>query len=237
VTIDWTALMHAAYYGRAGVVATLLGAGAAVDAPNKYGETALHHAAYYGHVAAMAALLGAGAAVDAPNEYDMPALHVAAMNGHVAAVAALVDAGAAVDVQNEFGRTALHLAAINGHAVAVAALVWAGAAVDAHAKDGFTALMYALKNNRTECVSVLTAPATRKTNVLARTARFAALGGDGLYGVSDLYESLFERVLLAVESRLSLAECRLVCTTWRNLSDDTLFKRPVEFFAPAVTAT
>jgi hypothetical protein len=73
--------------------------------------------------------------------------------------------------------------------------------------------------------------------VLARVARFAVF--DDFYdefvlGTVGLYESLLERVLLAVDSRLLLADCRLVCTTWRRGCDSTLFKRPVEFFAPRV---
>jgi ankyrin repeat protein len=193
-----------------------------------------------GYVDCMNALLEAGAYVDAQTTAGRTALHVAASSGFVGCVEALLLSGADVDVKDKRGDTALHRASKNGREGVVTLIVQSGADVNARDLHGRTALQCATTYALTDCVKVLTSSSLRRTNVLARVARFAVF--DDFYdefvlGTVGLYESLFERVLRAVESRLSLAECRLVCTTWRHFSDSTLAARPVEFFAPASMAT
>jgi hypothetical protein len=198
-----------------------------------------------GDVDAVKALLRSGADVDAQNMYGFTAVHFAVLHGNVDVLEALIAAGADVDVKDVLGYTPLHSAADFGLFDCVKALVHSGAAMDVHDRHGDTALDYFWNScyreySRTACMDLLTSPSMRRTNTLARVARFAVFAVfDDLYYEfmpGTLYESLFERVLLAVESRSLLAECRLVCKAWRRGCDRTLAARPVEFFAPAVTA-
>ena len=61
----YTPLDRAAEYDRGRIAATLIAAGADVNAKNNLGETPLHFAAEYGHAAIAAALIAAGADVNA----------------------------------------------------------------------------------------------------------------------------------------------------------------------------
>jgi hypothetical protein len=238
-TVYEPALHAAAKDGSVDDVTALLAAGADVNAKNKYGRTALHVAAYNERVDVFTAILRSGAAVDVQDKWGWTALHFAVMYGNADSLKALVHAGADMDMQNANGTTALHLAAVIGDVDCMKVLLVSGAAMHVHEKNGNTALVLAKGNRYTNCVEVLTSLSMRRTNVLARVARFSVSGlhdtDEAGMATAGLYESLFERVLRAVESRRALSECRLVCKTWRNVSDDTLFEMPVEFFAPAAT--
>lgn len=80
-TAEHCALVDAAGRGHAGVVATLLAAGADVDATGHLGQTALMRAAAAGHVRVVEMLLAAGADIDAVDGNGKTALMEAA-GGH-----------------------------------------------------------------------------------------------------------------------------------------------------------
>jgi ankyrin repeat protein len=165
------------------------------------------------------ALLKSGVSVDTKDlTTEKTALQCAAMHGHTRIVNALLAAGATVNAREKFGGTALHWAAAQGSTDIVTALLEAGADTCAQDRYGDTPLVLARKYVRTECVAVL-----------ARAARFNVIGADEDSGLS--YEDyLFSRVLPFVQTRFSLANCRLVCTAWRLMADRTLSARPIEFF-------
>ncbi|KAJ1479977.1 ankyrin repeat-containing domain protein [Baffinella frigidus] len=70
-----TALHYCAELGRAGMVQSLLEAGASRDPRDLQSETPLHLAAEARHVETVTALLRGGAAVDSRNKWDETALH------------------------------------------------------------------------------------------------------------------------------------------------------------------
>jgi hypothetical protein len=93
---QYTALLHAAVRGQAGVVEDLVGVAADCQAANSDGYTPLHYAARDGRKEAVRALGCAGADVDAANKDGNRPLHDAAMNGRYAAASELLESGARV---------------------------------------------------------------------------------------------------------------------------------------------
>ena len=118
-----TPLHWAAIGGHAAIAATLLAAGASVDAKDEDDETPLRWAAGADYVTVVVLLLAAGADVDAKNEDDETPLHFAARNGRASVVATLLARGADVNAKDEDDNTPLHFAAENGSASVVAALL------------------------------------------------------------------------------------------------------------------
>lgn len=122
----WTALMHAAAYGRAAAVQVLMGASAALNTQDGNGWTALMHAADRGHMDAVRALAPlAGPIADLESvciNKNRTALMLAAHKGHANTVRTLVEAGANLQATDRHGKTALALAAIKQHIAAVRVL-------------------------------------------------------------------------------------------------------------------
>ena len=75
-----TPLHYAVYYGRATIAATLIGAGANVNATSNAGDTPLHRAAGRGHASIVSLLLAAGANVNAENNNSETPLRRARTN-------------------------------------------------------------------------------------------------------------------------------------------------------------
>src|SRR6266700_514073 len=106
----WTALMWAAFSGRAEIVRALLKKGADVNAMDDSGKTVLMSAALRGHADTVRALLEKGADVNAKSKTGRTALMSAADLGHLDTVRALLEQGADVDAKDKKGDTALRLA-------------------------------------------------------------------------------------------------------------------------------
>lgn len=107
-----TPLMLASQLGRPDMVATLLAAGAAIDAVDERGFTALFYGCYNpdedrGHPEVVELLLGAGADKEAKIGFGVRPLMYAAGNGEAGVVQALLRGGADPLARNEVGRTAL----------------------------------------------------------------------------------------------------------------------------------
>lgn len=113
----FTPLQLAAYFGAPGCAATLIAAGADVDAvaDNPMRIRPLHAAAAGRHTEIALALITAGADVDAAQRHGWTPLHTAAHNGDTVLVDALLAAHASVVATNDDGSTARSLASAAGH--------------------------------------------------------------------------------------------------------------------------
>jgi ankyrin repeat protein len=151
-----TALHWAAYHDDGEIAGLLLGAGAPVNAANRYGVTPLSLACGNGSGAIVERLLQAGADPNAALPGGETALMTAARTGSLAAVKALLARGAVVDAKDERrGQTALVWAAAEGHTAVVDALLAAGADLRTRLLSGFTPLLLAVREGRSEVVRVL----------------------------------------------------------------------------------
>ena len=153
-----TPLHLAARHGHVTVVATLIAAGANLNAKSNTGHAPLHDvAANFGnvavgvaHVTVVAALIAAGADVNTMDNFDSTPVHSAANAGYVTIVAALIAAGADVNTSNRGGRTPLHDVVRIGlsrysrlaYVAMVSMLIAAKADVNAENDDGETPLRY-----------------------------------------------------------------------------------------------
>jgi len=100
----YTALLRAAWGGRATCARVLLDAGADPRRRDPFGRPVLSLAAELGDTDVMALLIAAGAEVDAPDGGGRTPLHYASWGGHDAAVEALLEAGARRDRRDGEGR-------------------------------------------------------------------------------------------------------------------------------------
>ncbi|HUW36862.1 MAG TPA: ankyrin repeat domain-containing protein [Rhodocyclaceae bacterium] len=107
-----SALLLAAFNGRAQAVEKLVAAGAAI---NPKGWTPLIYAAFGGYTTIARLLLEKGADVDAAAPNGVTALMAAARNGHLKTVQLLLDHGARLDLRNQDGATASDWAAAAGN--------------------------------------------------------------------------------------------------------------------------
>ncbi len=113
----YTALILASYNGHGNATATLLAAGADVDASDKArGNTALMGVAFKGFLEIAQQLIAAGADIDHRNDAGQTALMMASLFGHGAIVAALLGAGADCDLIDAAGNNAKSVAAAQNNA-------------------------------------------------------------------------------------------------------------------------
>ena len=131
-----TPLHEAARYGRATIAATLIAAGAEVNAKGKRGSTPLHGAALGDSAPVVSLLLAAGAEVNVKNNSGDTPLHWAASRS-APIVSLLLAAGADVNAKGYANDTPLHEAASGPVA---SALLAAGAEVNAKNNFGRTPL-------------------------------------------------------------------------------------------------
>jgi ankyrin repeat protein len=114
------------------LAASLVAAGADVNAANRFGVVPLHLAIAAGDGEMTRWLLDAGADAAAPDRAGEPPLLLAARAGVPASAQALLEHGAAVDTRDpSFGQTPLMIAVRGGHLPLVRALLDAGADVNA----------------------------------------------------------------------------------------------------------
>jgi ankyrin repeat protein len=139
-----TAVIRAALYGHAPVVARLAKAGAALDRlTTEDKHSAMLIAANEGNVEVIRALAAAKADVDIRAGADAPTpLLVAINNGKVEAVRALLAAGANANAWTENDTTAIRRAAQTGNFAMTQALVAAGARVNEAHGSGWQPLLH-----------------------------------------------------------------------------------------------
>jgi ankyrin repeat protein len=158
--------------GDAEALATLLGAGADVNAVQPDGATGLHWAAYRDDLDAARRLLEAGAHPGVANREGMTPLALASVAGDTEMIRLLVAAGADVGGRLPNGETALMLAARTGSVPALAALLDLGAEIDAtETLRGTTALMWAAAYSNPSAIELLLtrgADPSRKSAVVER---------------------------------------------------------------------
>lgn len=110
-----TPLMYVARYGRTDIIAaTLIKAGADVNACDEHGITVLMYAAKNGHTSIVDLLIKSNVHLDAQDSNGKTALMHAVWIGHKEAVEILLRAGANVTIQDNDGKTALDIARDSG---------------------------------------------------------------------------------------------------------------------------
>lgn len=163
-----TPLQAAAFRGHAGVVSSLLRAGASLEITNIQGRSALHHAADQDHDGVVCMLLAAGARIDALDGLGLGALHTAAWQGHSNTVLALLQGGADPLLPSASGATALHIAATEPVVETIRLMLRNGCPADPRDLQGRTPMMCAAAEGLEQVVSVLRAAGA---DPLARDAR------------------------------------------------------------------
>ena len=153
--------LHAASNAATGhvtIAATLIAAGANVNATDIADETPLHWAAEYGHASIVSLLIAATASLNLKNKNEgRTPLYMAARNGHVFVVSMLIAAKASLDVQGAFGQTPLHQAANYGRVTIADMLIAAGASLNVRSSGGDTPLYWAVFSNEVSIASALIA--------------------------------------------------------------------------------
>jgi uncharacterized protein len=150
-----TALHWAAYHDDLELAKDLIGAGANVDAENRYFVTPLSLACTNGNGALVEVLLETGAGHNGLRNSRETPLMTAARTGKLGPVKALLNYGAEIELKDRKGQTALMWAAAEGHAEVVAALLEAHADFRKPLPSGFTPLFFAVREGRTDVVKML----------------------------------------------------------------------------------
>lgn len=148
-------LREAASEGNTAFVSELVGKGADIDAPGKYGKTPLMFAAELGKTDTIAILLSHDANVNARTKSGSTALTFAAENGHASITAMLVQLGANVHDRTRAGWNSLMIASKNGYDIIVAQLLEFGADVRSSDRKGNSAMMYAIKEGHPKVIKTL----------------------------------------------------------------------------------
>ena len=154
------------------------GAGANVNAANRYGVTPLSLACVNGDAPMIEMLLKAGADANSTLPEGETALMTAANTGNVAALRALLAHGANVNAtESSKGQTALMWAVNKGHTAAAHALIEAGADINARSKGKFSPMVFAVRGGRIEIVRLLLAKGVKANDVIAGPAFSAGVQG------------------------------------------------------------
>lgn len=156
----WTPLTRAARQGAdAGIVESLLLAGAEVDKKTPDDYSALYLASGWNRDEQVGLLLAAGADVNLGNDNEFEtALFNAANNGHIGPVKRLLAAGANVELADTEELSPLYLASYGGHVEVVRLLLAAGANTDTrNGKGEWSPLHTAAEKGHTDVVRELVA--------------------------------------------------------------------------------
>lgn len=196
-------LIDAAKRQDAPAFASLLTAGADVNATAADGSTALHWAVHRDAEDMVRRLIDAGADVNASNRYGVAPLSLAVTNGNVEITRLLLDAGANPDTTMNEGETAMLTAARTGVAGVVQLLIDHGAVVNAvESWRGQTPLMWAAADGH---VAVIETLAAAGAEIDARSEKgFTALmfaARDGRYDAVRTLVALGADITLGLPSR------------------------------------
>ncbi|TCI03923.1 hypothetical protein EZV61_06930 [Corallincola luteus] len=143
------------------MIASLIKAGAQIDAKSDTGATPLQFAVASRNIPATVALIGAGAKVDLPDSNGVTALMRAVSSGQTDIVKLLIKHGANVNLTNLGGWSALHIAADKSdvdesvQSQIARLLIKAGAKTSGRTTNGATPLMLAVKANKPLLTQVL----------------------------------------------------------------------------------
>jgi ankyrin repeat protein len=185
-----TPLHHAAGFGTIATVKALLGAGADVNAMNRFGQTPLHWS--FSDAAKVALLLDNGAAIDARTNDGRSTLYLtASQRNSDAAMRLLLERGADPNAATMNGRTPIMAAAVGGVVPYMKLLIAKGAKADAVHGTGGTALMEAASSRNPEAVRLLIEAGV---NVNAQTKkRQTALQMAAMYGTEETVKMLLAK--------------------------------------------
>jgi ankyrin repeat protein len=189
-TVDGATALHwAAYWDDLETARLLVGAGAKVDAMNRYGVTPLSLACTNGNAAMIELLLNAKADPNLALPEGETPLMTAARTGKADAVKALLTHGADVKAKEAtHGQTALMWAAAEGNVAAAEMLVEFGTDLHAVSKGGFSSLMFAVREGQTGAVQALLKAGASVNETLRPPAKQAGTSAMGLAVANAHYE-------------------------------------------------
>ncbi|EJD74145.1 CAMK/DAPK/DAPK protein kinase, variant [Loa loa] len=151
-----TAMHVAAGAGQFDVVHYLHMKGAALDVPDRRGDTPLFWATRNGRTNIVSYIINEeNVNINAVNKHNETALHIASWHGYAALLGILCKFNPPLHLKNQDGETALHCAAARGHAECVQSLLDAGTPVDATDQSGQTALHLALRRSQIDIALLL----------------------------------------------------------------------------------
>lgn len=155
----WSALMYAAYVGRANILNLLLEAGARIDIKStnvKLGSTALMLASYCATENILFSLLQHGASINLRDSKGLTSLHYAVRRCNQNAVKLLAAKGADLNFgEYSTGITPIMEAAMCGHENIFNILLDHGADINLRTKKGETVRNLALRYKKTSIVSII----------------------------------------------------------------------------------
>ena len=205
---DSGALLRAVQEGRLDTLASLIAAGANVNAKNEFGITPLAWSLTNGSPAMTLELLKAGANPKIPVPEAGTPLLAAARTGNANVINALIEAGVDVnEAEPRTGQTALMWAAAEGHESAVRALLAAGASIKVRSSRKESPLFFAVRKGSIGVVDALLA-AGADVNERADPAAGGRAGG-GVAGLAPIDPSVRGDSMLVVaimNAHFSLAD-------------------------------
>ena len=148
-----TPLHEAAEADDTDAIARLIGAGADIEARNRFGETPLHDAARHGALKAARTLVELGADPPARDQQGNTVLHLAAADPEMADL--LVTQGADPNASNSADETPLHRAARFGTKQAITTLADLGGVLEVRDDDGRTPLHWAAGEGKPAVITTL----------------------------------------------------------------------------------
>jgi ankyrin repeat protein len=203
-----TPLMYGAAIGNAGIVKSLLEAGAAADVQGRNSQrwTPLFYAVHGGSPEVVSMLIEKGADAKALDPYGNSTLMLACLKGAKDLIEPLLEGGCEMDLkERKQGNTALLLACSKNHDDIAEALINAGADVNLADKTGLTPLMVCSERGNVRIATLLI---EKNAAVDAKSIRGVAPGATALMMAAAKGKAEAVKLLISKGANLELTDKR-----------------------------